>query len=91
MLSLQQLADVCLANDSGSNRCRFLHQDPSELAKFFCLKMSPKAKIIEQSVSDFIVDKKRRGQDPYAENMPLGDNCEGYPVMRNILQGYDQD
>lgn len=91
MLSLQQLTDVCLAKSTGSDRCRFLHQDPTDPAKFFCLKLSPKAKIIEQSVLDFIVDKKRKGLNPYAENMPLGDNCEGYPVMRNLLQGYDQD
>lgn len=91
MLSLKQLNDVCLANTTSSDRCRFLHQDPSEPDKFFCLKLTGKGAKIDQEANNYIVEMRRKGRDPGEDGMPLGDNCPGYPLMRNIVQGYDQD
>ena len=40
---------------------------------------------------DFIRETRKKGKDPRKENIPLGDNCEGYPILKYIEQGYDKD
>lgn len=89
MLSLKQLDDVCLVSDKGSGRCRYLTQDEVDPQKFYCLKLSPKSKKIDEEINSFIDTMKLKGRDPYAENLPFGDNCGGYPFLRHLQQGYD--
>lgn len=91
MLSLAQLHDVCLATDPNGGRCRYLHEEASEPGKFVCLKLSGKAQQIDKEVDEYLAQQKRKGRDPLEDGLPLGDNCEGYPLLRNIEQGYDVD
>lgn len=88
-LSQKQLKDVCLAHDNTSDKCRYLAQDDTDWNKYYCLKLSGKKSEIDVETDDFIKDMRRKGKDPYKENAPLGDNCNGYPVLKHISQGYD--
>ena len=90
MLSKKQLQDVCLLYSGDTRRCRFLTQDESDYSKWHCLKLTSRKNDIDVEVSEFIKECRRKGQDPLKSNLPLGDNCGGYPVMKNIEQGYDK-
>ena len=89
MLSLRQLDDVCLMKSRNHERCRYLSQDENDSSMFYCLKLSSKRDEIDDEVEDFIIESRKLGRDPTKDNLPLGDNCSGYKLFRNILQGYD--
>lgn len=90
MLSLKQLKDVCLVNDNSSDKCRYLAQDENDYTKYYCVKkMASKAHEIDAELDDYVKNLRQKGKDPTKENVPLGDNCAGYPLLRNIEQGYD--
>lgn len=89
MLSQNQLRDVCLVHDNTHQRCRYLSQDETDYTKWYCLKRSSKANDIDVELDDFVREARKKGRDPRNDNVPLGDNCSGYPVLRHILQGYD--
>lgn len=91
MLSLKQLKDVCLVNDMTYRRCRYLVQDDLDPQKFYCMKMSAKAKSIDEEIYNYVSMMKSKGKDPTKDNLPLGDNCQGYPFMRHLEQGYDKN
>jgi ribosomal protein S10 len=89
MLSKKHLEDVCLCR-SGSLTCRFLSMESWD--KFVCVKLRPiEKKKIDARVADIIQEAKKNGIDPAAANRPLGDNCQGYPLLKTIEQGYDKD
>ena len=90
MLSLKQLKDYCLEDSNTNRKCRYLCQDDADPNKFYCLKMTPKAKKIDDEISVYIDSMNRRGKNPYLDNLPMGDNCNGYPLLRHIEQGYDK-
>lgn len=88
MLSLKQLQDVCLSLQ-GSNECRYLASDGTT-NNYVCLKkVAAKKDAIDKQVDKFIDKARRNGQDPYAMNRPLGNNCKGYPALTTKKQGYD--
>lgn len=89
-LSEKHVNDICYV-DGGSLRCRYLDEDLDDNGRSICLckKLSPDRKIIDIEISEFISDTKKSGQDPYNIGFPLGDNCQGYIVLKNKLQGYD--
>ena len=88
-LSKKQLNDVCLLYQNG--QCRYLEQDANDWNCWHCLKKRPIEKQkIDKKVSEFIKDEQSKGHDPYKQNAPLGDNCQGYPLLRHIEQGYDK-
>lgn len=89
MLSLKQLKDVCLVNDNTFSKCRYLSQDENDYTKWYCLKRTAKALDIDAELDDFVRECRKKGRDPRKENVPLGDNCAGYPLLRHINQGYD--
>jgi hypothetical protein len=89
MLSLKQLKDVCLVNNNTYRRCRYLCQDDIDPQKFYCMKMSAKAKSIDHEIQSYVDLMKLKGKDPTRDNLPLGDNCQGYPLLRHLEQGYD--
>jgi hypothetical protein len=94
MLSLKQLKDVCLVHQ-GSNMCRYLKQDDASYDKWYCLKKSPANKTkIDDRVAEFAKDCRKRKIDPHAtaaaNQMPLGDNCPGYLLLKHVEQGYDK-
>lgn len=90
MLSLKQLQDVCLYNDNSSLKCRYLGQDENDYTKYYCAKkLASSAHDIDAELDDYIKNLTAKGKDPTKENIPLGDNCQGYPLLRHIEQGYD--
>jgi len=89
MLSLKQLDDICMVDNNSSERCRYLTTDENEFGKFYCMKLSSRRQQIDQEVEEYLVEMRRLGRDPN-HNLPLGDNCQGYPLFRNIEQGYDK-
>lgn len=91
MLSLKQLQDVCLVHSGDHRRCRYLAQDDHDWQKWYCLKKSPKKAEIDVDVDEFIQETRKKGQDPRKANIPIGDNCQGYPILKYIEQGYDKD
>jgi len=91
MLSKKQLQDVCLFNDKSHNKCRYLSQDDNDYTKYYCLKKNSEAQAIDKEVNSFIRECNRKGKNPYAENVPMGNNCKGYPLLKFIEQGYDKD
>lgn len=89
MLSPKQLKDVCLFDDQTYRKCRYLSQDENDYTKYYCSKKTSKAQEIDLELDDFIRDARKKGKNPLSENVPLGDNCKGYPLLRNLQQGYD--
>ena len=96
MLSLKQLEDVCLVNAGWyggttpvSKQCRYL--DNNWHGSNTCLKkkLSTKKKI-DKLVAAHKVKCKAAGIDPQDTNVPMGDNCQGYIVLKHIEQGYDK-
>lgn len=86
MLSKKQLNDVCLIN-GGSQHCCYRVDSKGV---HFCVKKSPVLKKkVDERVRKYLEDCAKNGTDPYASNFQLGNNCPGYPLLRNIEQGYD--
>lgn len=78
-LSAKHLKDVCLLGFSNKSKtCRYLRNDELDSSKWHCQKLMPqiREKIdMEVNMSD--------------SSHPSGDNCSGYPILKNIVQGYD--
>jgi hypothetical protein len=90
MLSAKQLRDVCLVSDGTYKKCRYLAQDENDWTKFHCVKKTSRSQLIDVELDDFIRDSQKKGKDPRKENIPMGDNCQGYPLLRHVEQGYDK-
>ena len=45
--------------------------------------------MIDTDVDDFIAKSKSKGNNPYFDAVPLGDNCAGYIKLKTVLQGFD--
>lgn len=82
-LSKNQVNNMCLIG-SGNTTCRYLAVDDADYSKFHCLKhkLDIKKKI-DVLVNDSLNKSTNKG------SVPLGDNCAGYPILKNIEQGYD--
>jgi hypothetical protein len=91
MLSLKQLEDVCMVYKQNYKRCRYLAQDDHDPTKWHCLKKSSKKSDVDDEVDESLKELKKKGQDPRKQGVPLGDNCDGYPILKNHEQGYDKD
>jgi len=89
-LSLKQIQDICLAYANDYSKCRYLTQDDSNPSVYYCLKKSSKKSEIDDETNDYLNELKKKGTNPKDQNAPLGDNCNGYPILRYIKQGYDQ-
>lgn len=87
-LSKKQLENVCLLNDK-HKKCRYLAQDDIDVSKWFCMKKSSRKSEIDEEVDLIIKEFKSKNVDPKTQNMPLGDNCSGYPILKYLDQGYD--
>ncbi len=89
-LSKKQLQDKCLLYDGTHKKCKYLAQDDNDWSKYYCLKKSPKKSEIDVETDAFVREARKKGKDPRKEGLSLGDNCEGYPVMKYLEQGYDK-
>ena len=90
MLSKNHLKDVCLLDQNTHMKCRYLAEDENDRGKFYCLKRSSKAKDIDMEVEDFLKEMQIKGKDPSKQNVPIGNNCSGYVILRHKEQGYDK-
>lgn len=91
MLSKKQLADVCLLGQMSYETCRYCRRDPIDYAKWYCVKYSKKDQgKIDKKTYDLFIDCDKKGISPYS-SVPLGDNCDGYPLLKTIVQGYDKE
>lgn len=89
MLSDKQLKDVCLAWVNDHRCCRYLDDGDSK-GNYYCLKQRvDDKKSIDESVNKFKLECLKNGIDPKSMNEPLGDNCQGYPLLKTVPQGYD--
>jgi hypothetical protein len=87
-LTPKQVKDVCLANQ-GHRQCRYLAPDDQNWGKYNCLKRTAQKKVIDEEVHDTLLSLKQQGQDYKKQGLPVADNCQGYPLLRIIDQGYD--
>lgn len=89
-LTKKHLNDVCYLQ-GGHLQCRYLDEDFDDNGQIvsICKKLSPERKIIDQELRDFLNDAKKTGQDPIQQGVPLGDNCQGFVVLKSKPQGYD--
>jgi hypothetical protein len=88
-LSKNHVKNVCLLN-CGSKTCRYLHNDEFDSSKFHCLKLRPIEKNkIDEATENFIANCKMKKINPKLIDKPIGNNCEGFLLLRNIKQGYD--
>lgn len=78
-LSSSHLQDICLLGFQDPSRtCRYLRNDELDPSKWHCQKLLPQVKIrIDAEV------------DSADKSFPCGDNCQGFPILKNIVQGYD--
>ena len=90
-LTKAHVTDICLWNENDHTTCRYCAQDDFDSTKFYCIKQSAKKAIADSEVQDYLKKMKSSGQDPNKQGYPLGDNCQGYPIMQHIDQGYDKD
>jgi len=90
-LSKNHLNDVCLLYHGLSEQCRYLEEDPNTWV-FHCIKQRAGRKlIIDTNVAKLVEECRKKGLDPEAQGISLGDNCEGFPLLKHKEQGYDID
>lgn len=89
-LSQNQLKHVCMIN-GGYRQCRYLAQDEQDYSKWYCLKKTGQAKQIDEDLDDTLESLKQRKMNYKTQGLPVGDNCNGYPLLKIIDQGYDVD
>jgi len=88
-LSLKQVNDICLSWH-GHKQCRYLATGDDGSQQ--CMKLVQKEKNrIDKEVRELREKAKANGQDVKGFNRALGDNCQGYVVLRYLKQGYDVD
>lgn len=88
MLSLKQINNVCLVNQ-GSQQCRYLEHDQKDYKKCYCKKQSADKVLLDEITEEHIQECKKNKTNPTAAGDPLGDNCQGFPFLMDVLQGYD--
>lgn len=83
-LSLKQLEYVCLYKNTDGKKCRYLAVDSEKSMDCTCLKKTAKKKQIDKEVKNYELIMKNYITE---EMPPVGDNCEGFPVMKHLTQG----
>lgn len=91
-ITKKHLKDFCCLGE-GNLQCRYLDEDLDDAGNviYLCKKLSPDQKIIDAELVDFQNSIKKSGQDPFeaSKNVPLGNNCNGFIVLKTKQQGYD--
>ena len=81
-LTKLHVLNVCKGSTEEEN-CRYLDEDEFDPNVFNCLKKTSRKNVIDEMI------EKRKAINKNCE-MPLGDNCPGYPVLRFVEVGYDK-
>lgn len=88
MLSKKHLEKYCLPHGS-SLCCHYLARDDSQPDRYYCLKKSNKKAVVDKELKEVLDLLKRKGSDPHKQGIPLGNNCPGFLLLKNVLQGFD--
>jgi hypothetical protein len=90
MLSQKQLQDICLLFIGDHRQCRYLQEDPQQW-QWFCVKHKKSAKDrIDSGLESFYEECAANGIKPNTvPGVAQGDNCKGFPIFKNLMQGYD--
>lgn len=88
MLSIKHVTNVCLLN-GGIKQCRYLEGDEYDDRIYYCKKMTPEKKMIDVDVEELRQEFIDKHKDIRTTGYALGDNCSGYPLLKEMLQGYD--
>jgi hypothetical protein len=90
VLSKTHLKDICLLNKK-SRQCRYLDGDENDKGEhvYVCRKLTSEGKAIDDELDDYLVELKKNKTDPDSKDVPLANNCTGYPALPNVKQGYD--
>jgi hypothetical protein len=83
-LSLKQIEYICLHENTDGKKCRYLARDSKKSNNWICLKKTNKRPLIDKEVNDYKLTMKNYMTE---EMPPLGDNCEGFPIMKHLTQG----
>jgi hypothetical protein len=86
-LTIKHLGEVCLLHHPDPTKtCRYLVNDELYPDKWYCMKLRPDAK---DQIDDHIAASSRKSR--IRSGVPSGDNCEGYPLLKHMPQGFDLD
>ena len=80
-LSALHVMHVCKL--ATNNQCKYLLEDELDADVFQCLKNSSMRTIAENNKSNKLLIRD-------IPDLTNNDNCPGYPIMRQIILGYDQ-
>ncbi len=86
-LTNRHLGEVCLLHHPDPTKtCRYLVNDELDPTKWYCQKLRPSAKrhIDIVIAANGLKSRIRRC-------VASGDNCEGYPLLKHVDQGFDVD
>lgn len=84
-ISKNHLENICLLHHGDKSKiCRYLGNDELDESLWVCRKLHPSSKARMDSEAESAMRRRDKG-------VPSGDNCPGYPILRNIVQGYDFD
>lgn len=87
-LTKNQLSNVCLLG-VGYKQCRYLSLSKKDSTVWCCLKKSMHASNLDKEVEAKLKDLADKKIDYKKQGVPVGDNCHGYIILKNIPQGYD--
>jgi hypothetical protein len=91
MLSERQLQDVCLWF-SGYKQCRYLRFDDMQMDQCYCIKLRQEERDkADDKVLCHLSECAMKSINPQNQDVPIGDNCSGYPLLKFVEQGYDVD
>lgn len=86
-LTKRHLGEVCLLHHIDATKtCRYLMNDELDSSKWYCQKLRPLSKI---QIDEHVSSMSRNSQLAY--RVPAGDNCDGYPLLKHLPQGFDAD
>jgi hypothetical protein len=80
-LSALHVMHVCKLGTS--SQCKYLLEDELDPDVFQCLKKSSMRAVAENTKSSKFIRKD-------VPDLSNNDNCPGYPILRQIILGYDQ-
>jgi hypothetical protein len=84
-LTNRHLGEVCLLHHPDPTKtCRYLVNDELDPEKWYCQKLRPAAK---RHIDIVISASSRKSRARLG--VASGDNCEGYPLLKHVDQGFD--
>jgi hypothetical protein len=83
-MPLTKLHVINICKPTDGQTCRYLSEDEFQANIYFCLKKTSRKTVIDEMVEK----SKKINKD--IKDLPIGDNCKGYPLLRHVEVGYDK-